>query len=174
MAYPFLLQSFLAVRFCGVFVVADIKLSDFKKSLDQSFGPFTIEFEHDGEEHVLKIRSYVTASPSEQIHFTKLFGAVGGVVTGNRVDEDLELLTGKTVEELNALSEEEISEAIMQGSIDGLRKAMRSLATSKRLFDLFAKQVDDTIVAWFAIVGQYCQKYGMFGVDGDDEGNAGN
>ena len=162
----------MAIHLKG-FIMADFSLNDFKQKLGEEFGPFSIDFEHKGEEVTLKIASFMTATPEEQVKFTRRYGIVGAFISGEASDADILEATGLTEEQLSEMEDSEIVELLSRKMMEAIKTPLRRLADNKRVFDSFAAQMPDTLVAWFMLVGTYFKKYNLFGVNEEDEGNLG-
>lgn len=145
--------------------MADIKLTDLIENLDNTFDAFSVEFGPAAAPRTVTFQSIITASPAQQVAFLNSFARAGQALSGALTAEDFAASQGKTVEEMDSVSIEDVAAAMIESGLDELKKAMRELATSKKEFDAFDKQFKGQLVHWMTLVGKYCAKYGIMGIE---------
>lgn len=154
---------------------ADLNLNDFRTKVNEDFGPFIIDFGSESDPRSVKFNSPVIASPEKQVSFitnlTKL-GAIAGGAWGDPATAEALIKELIGDEDATSKSEEEIAVLLLEGAASICKKTMRDLATNKRDFDAFAKELGGGFMEWFMILTEYSSKYNLIGT-ADSEGNAG-
>lgn len=145
--------------------MADIKLTDLIEDLDTTFDAFSVEFGSASAPRTVTFQSLVTATPAQQIAFLNSFTRAGQALSGALTAEEFAAAQGKTIEEVDAVSVEDVATAMIESGLAELKDAMRGLATSKKEFDAFDRQFKGQLVHWLTLVGKYCAKYGVMGIE---------
>lgn len=145
-------------------------LNDFRKKVNQDYGPFVIEWGDEDNLQTVEIAPLLTATAKQQVVFNRSFVELSLVVSGEiaRIADDkeaLERLVGWTPDDKR--TDEELAVDIVNGARDTAKTMLRNLALDKKAFDAFAKEFKGELLEWFLVLGEYCSKYNLFAVNGD-------